>query len=153
MEEAVVTKCCPSLLHSIPQRRRNYCSLLEWQDSASASQRGPVGAPGCLEEGCGRAAQALPQGAPQAPRLGPLLLSGGAGRWIGHQRASLEPSVPVCSLLPTCQLPAAGPRLPLLLPPGWTQLVASNQDLRGCSQRTSRSGAEAHSPAFAPGES
>lgn len=147
--EIIITKCCSFLLCSI-KRRRNYSSLLEWQDSHSASRWGQVGAPSCLEEGCGEAAQAFHQGAPQSPPLGPLLPSARAGHWICLQRASSGHSVPVPSLPPLRLLPAAVPGLPLLLPLGWTHLVASHQDLRGHSHRTSRGRAEAHSTAFAP---
>ena len=136
------------LLHSI-KRRRNYCSLLEWQDSYCASRWGQVGAPRCLEEGCGEAAQAFNQGAPQPPPLGPLLLSTGTSHWTCHHWAFSGRSVPVSSLRPPGLLPTAGPGLPLLLPLGWTYLVASSQGLRGHSQRTSRGGTEARST-FAP---
>lgn len=132
------------------ERRRNYRSLLEWQDSYSASKWGQVGAPSCLEEGCGEATQAFHQGAPQSPPLGPLLLSAGANHWMCHQWSSAGHPIPVPSLAPQCLLPAAVPGLPLLLPLGWIHLVASNQNLWGHSQRTSRGGAEAHSTAFTP---
>lgn len=128
-----------------PERiKRNYCSLLEWQDSYSASRWGQVGAPNSLEEGCGEAAQAFCQGAPYSPPVGSLLLSAGATHWAW---ASSGHSLPVP--LP-CLLPAAVPGLPLRLPPGWTHLVAANQDLRAPDQGTPRGGAEAHSAAYAP---
>lgn len=72
------------------------------------------------------------------------------GPAAGHVSTGLSlGSVPVSSLHPPGLLPTAGPGLPLLLPLGWTYLVASSQGLRGHSQRTSRGGTEAHST-FAP---
>lgn len=147
-EEVVVTKCFPFLLCSI--KRRNYCSLLEWQDSYCASRWGQVGIPSCLEEGCGKAVQPFHQGAPQSSPLGPLLLSAGAGLWMCHLWASTGHPVPVPSLPPQRLLPVAVPGWPLLLPVGWIHLVASHQKLWGHSQKTPRDGAEAHGTASAP---
>lgn len=121
-EVVIVTQCCLFLLRRI---KRNYCSLLEWQDSYSASRWGQVGVPNSLEEGCGEAAQAFCQGPPYSPPVGAPLLSAGATHW-----ASSGHSVPMPSMPLPCLLPAAVLGLPLRLPPGWTHLVASNQDLR-----------------------
>lgn len=148
MEVVVVLKCCHFLLCSI--QRRNYCSLLEWLDGHSAPGWGVGGAPCCLEEGHGAAAWAFHQQAPHYPPLGPLLLSAGAGHWICHPRASTGHPGPVPSLPTPCLLPAAVPGLPRLLPFGWTHLVASQQDLGGHGQRTTRGGAKAHGAASAP---
>lgn len=145
----IIIKCCPFPFHS-REGRGSYCSPLEWRDSSGASRRGQVGAPHYLEEGCGEAQQALYQGVPQCPPLGPLLLFTGDTTWRHHQQASSRCCTPVPSLPLPHLLPAALLGLPLLLSLDELHLVASHWDLTQRSQRSPRDRTEASSTACAP---